>query len=267
MGTIVFVTGTDTGVGKSLITALMVHLARSSGLSAMAMKPFATGDLSDAKLLQMAQEGALTLEEITPYFFKKPVAPLVACQLEGRRISKTAVLRKIRAIQAKCEVLFVEGCGGILVPLGKEFSILDLIEELECHLLVVAADRLGTINHTLLTVNALQSRGLRPLGVLLSDVGEGDSSTGENGVVLSGLLGGIPVFELPFFGKKAGKKPHFSMVCKRCAKFLKKPLVLCGVSGSFTSVRPSGGEKRSVAEKKFEKAVDGCEIESRVTPL
>jgi dethiobiotin synthetase len=267
MGTIVFVTGTDTGVGKSLLTALLVRLARNSGVSALAIKPFATGDLSDARMLQMAQDGALTLEEITPFLFKKPVAPLVAARLEGRRISRTAVLRNIRRIQARCEVLFVEGCGGLLVPLGRDFTVLDLIKELQCNPLVVAADRLGTVNHTLLTVNVLQSRGIRPLGVLLSKVGVKDSSTGGNGAVLSEFLGTIPVFEIPFFGKKAGKKPHFSWVCKICAKFLKKPLVLCGVSGSFTTVRPSGGEKRSVTEKKFHKTVDGYAIEVRVATL
>ena len=149
---IIFITGTDTGVGKTLLTGLLLHHLRQSGCHALAMKPFCSGGRADAELLRAIQDGELTLDEINPFFFTEPLAPLVAARKHQCSIRIPEVLRRITRVANRCECLLIEGIGGVMVPLGEGFSVLDLIAKLGCEAIVVSRNRLGTINHTLLTV-------------------------------------------------------------------------------------------------------------------
>src|SRR5271157_6042865 len=136
MAQIIFITGTDTGVGKTVVTALLLRHLRRAGCNALAMKPFCSGSRADARLLRRLQNNLLTLDEINPFFFKQPVAPAAA---GGRRkaIPLDTVLRKIGAVGRRCDVLLVEGIGGLLVPLGKNYTVADLISRLHCPILIV----------------------------------------------------------------------------------------------------------------------------------
>jgi len=160
-GKIIFITGTDTGVGKTVFTSLLLHHLRSSGVHALAMKPFCSGGRGDVRLLRAMQDGELSEDEINPFYFPEPIAPLVSARRHKRRISLADVVRRIKAKLARCECVLIEGSGGLLVPLGEKYFVSDLIRSLNCEVIIVSRNRLGTINHTLLTLSVLQALGLK----------------------------------------------------------------------------------------------------------
>ena len=220
---IIFITGTDTGVGKTLLAALLLKHLRETGCHALAMKPFCSGNREDVKVLQSLQPGELSDEEANPYFFSRPVAPLVALRKSRRTISLSEVLNRIRAIKKQCDSLVIEGSGGLLVPLSEGFMVADLISALNGRVVVVARDRLGTINHTLLTIEALRVRNLRRIKVALMGAGKADYSAATNEGILRELLG-LPVLKLPFLGRgsivKTIEKSSFKKIKKTLAEIL-----------------------------------------------
>jgi dethiobiotin synthetase len=194
-GRIIFVTGTSTGVGKTVATGILLHELRKAGIRAMALKPFCTGSRRDARHLRRLQRNELTLEEINPFFYRQPVTPYVAAR--GRSPSLRQVVQHICGVRERCDVLLVEGAGGLLAPLGKSYSAAEIIGTLECSVLVVGANKLGTLNHTLLTVKALPSWRA---AILLMDQRHPDLSAKTNARVLRHLLEPLKVFELEHFG-------------------------------------------------------------------
>jgi len=207
---IVFIIGTDAGVGKTLLTSLLLVNLRTGGGAALGMKPFCSGGRADVHLLRWAQERELTESEINPFYFPEPVAPLVAARKHRRTIKPEEVLAHIEEIARRCECLLVEGAGGLLVPLAKDFTTLDLIAHLRCEVIVVSRNKLGTINHTLLTVLALQGAGIlhssragrfpRLRNVVLMNHSCRDPSCASNAQVLREYLRPIPLITLPFLG-------------------------------------------------------------------
>src|SRR5688572_507610 len=125
-GRIVFVTGTDTAVGKTVFAASLVYVLRSQKVNALGMKPFCSGSRDDIVALQSVQPGALSAEEVNPVYFHAPVAPLAVLRQTGRNIPLKDALAKIRHVQSRCDVLVVEGSGGLMVPLGKGYTVADL---------------------------------------------------------------------------------------------------------------------------------------------
>ena len=219
-GKIIFVTGTDTGVGKTIFTGLLVHHLRGQGVHALAIKPFCSGGRADVKLLRAMQDAELTEDEINPFYFPEPVAPLVSARRNKRMISLSEVLREIRKMAARCECLLVEGSGGLLVPLGEKYLVSDVVKRLKCEVIVVSRNQLGTINHTLLTVNALKRLGVKNIAVALVGTSKKDASVEKNGPVLREFLGGIAVREVAFLGKNANKIG----VLRKSEKKMKKTL-------------------------------------------
>jgi dethiobiotin synthetase len=202
VGKIIFVTGTDTGVGKTVFTALLVSFLRKQAFSVLAVKPFCSGDRADAELLEKLQEGDISLQAINPYHFSEPLAPLVAAQRAGQSIPFKQVLRHIRTLQSQCDLLIVEGCGGLLVPIAEGFLISDLIAKLSCSVVVVARNQLGVINHALLTVKALEQLGKKQIRVVLMGSECRDVATETNPEILSSLLYPIELLNLPYLGPK-----------------------------------------------------------------
>ncbi len=226
----IFITGTDTGVGKTLLTASLLHHLLQSGVNALAMKPFCSGGRQDVGLIQAIQSSRLPDDEINPFYFAEPVAPLVAARKVGRRISLAQVLGKIKVLQSQCDCLLIEGSGGLMVPLGEGYSVAKLIERLGCEVIVVARNRLGTLNHTLLTVAALRREKKRPLNVVLMDEAEPDFSASTNRAILAETLAPTEVWPLPFLGQKALEaetlKNNAKKVKKRLASILRSDKVL-----------------------------------------
>ncbi len=207
-GKIIFVTGTDTGVGKTLLTALLLYHLRAKDHRALAMKPFCSGGRGDVRLLQSLQRGELSDTEMNPFYFKQPVAPLVALSSARKTIPLRDVIKRIRVVANRCDVLLVEGAGGLLVPLSKGYTVADLIARLNCDIIVAARNRLGTINHTLLTVQALASMGIArsKISVVLMTGAPRDASCRTNQVVLAERLRPIEVGKIPFLGRKMTRK-------------------------------------------------------------
>ncbi len=206
VGRILFITGTGTGAGKTVLTALLLRHLRRKGRDALAVKPFCSGSRDDARLLQRLQREDLTLAETNPFFFKPPLAPRVAAGLGcGPRISLRRALGEIQRLGKRCEILLVEGSGGVLAPLGRHFAAAQIISHLRCETVIVAWNCLGTINHTLLTVKYLQSIGAKGLKIVMMSEKRPDLSSRSNIGAISELLPGIPVFSLPYLGGEASK--------------------------------------------------------------
>ena len=220
MARTIFVTGTDTSVGKTVFAASLVYFLRQQGLNALGMKPFCSGSRDDILLLQSVQPGALTAEEVNPFYFHAPVAPLVVLRQTGRKIPLPHALAKIKHVQSRSDVLVIEGSGGLMVPLGEGYTVADLIRALDCEVVIVSRNKLGTINHTLLTLHAVTRLHPKKLSVVLMERGTGDASTATNFGILHELASPVPIVAYPFLGEKRMGLRAF----RASAKILKKVL-------------------------------------------
>lgn len=171
-----FVTGTDTSVGKTYVCARLLEFLTKKGIRAGYQKWVATGvneglpaDLALClEAASIAPEPELVAQQV-PYCFRFPAAPHLAAEMEGRRVDPEVIAERYRTMAARHEWLIVEGVGGILVPLRRDLVLADLLARLRPRTLVVARSGLGTINHTLLTLEAMRSRQIPVLGVVFSD--------------------------------------------------------------------------------------------------
>jgi dethiobiotin synthetase len=210
-----FVTGTDTGVGKTTVACVLVAALGQDGFDVGVMKPVESGSsirtgrtgspfLSDGERLRRAAEATDPLYRITPYSLNEPLAPHVAASVEGISISMETILKNYRYLAQRHPFIVVEGAGGILVPITARKSMADLAKILRLPLLIVAPNRLGTINQTLLTVEAAASRRLPVAGVILNNTtNRGDFSRSINPDVLAKLL---KRWDIPLLGTV----PYFS---------------------------------------------------------
>ena len=274
---LIFITGTDTGVGKTLLTGLLLHHLRQSGCHALALKPFCSGSTADVEILHALQDGELSCDEINPFYFAEPVAPLVAARIHRRKIPLDVVLDHIRSVAVRLapnskaqppssralrrsgglkfnllrqehyggravqgsgrpstlalqpSTLLIEGSGGLLVPLGEGFTVSDLIKKLVCEVIVVARNRLGTLNHTLLTVESLQSAGIQRVNVVIMQPQRSQRSTDpsrdSNPEILAELIDPVPVISLPFLGVDALGLEALKRNAKKCKKTLARILL------------------------------------------
>ena len=170
-----FVTGTDTGVGKTVIACGLARALRQRRVEVGVMKPCETGvgpkGPEDAAALRAAAGVSDTIEEICPQSFALPAAPSVAAQVEGRVVDLERIRFASKTLAARHDFLLVEGAGGWLVPIAPDFAMADLAAELGYAILVVARASLGTINHTLLTLESIEHRGLPLAGVVVNHAG------------------------------------------------------------------------------------------------
>ncbi len=197
-----FVTGTDTGVGKTYVTCALARGLRAAGVDVGVMKPIETGvpptGPEDARALQRASGVEDPLELICPVRFSLPASPEAAAQAEGRSVSRADLRKAFEFLARRHEFMLVEGAGGLLVPLDPHHDMADLVRELDLPLLVVARGRLGTVNHTRLTLEVAETRGLEVFGVVISHA-SADETEGErrNLEGLRSRLGARLVLELP----------------------------------------------------------------------
>jgi dethiobiotin synthetase len=195
------VTGTDTGVGKTVVAAALVFALRARGVRAVGFKPAETGiDLggpTDSELLERASAGPEPLA--APLLrLAEPLAPAVAAERAGHSLEPGAVEQRLQQLRSAGYTVVVEGAGGLLVPLAWGFDVADLAARHELAAIVVARAGLGTLNHVLLTAEALRSRGVALRGVVLNGRGEPpDLAEQTNPSLLARLLTGVPVVVLP----------------------------------------------------------------------
>jgi len=245
---VLFITGTDTAAGKTLLTALLLRHLRQAGVQALAMKPFATGSQADSRRLSRLQDDLLPPPLLAPFFFADPVAPLVAARQAGRRITLAKAVAPILAAAARCELLLVEGCGGLLAPLGPGYGALEIIARLRAPVLVAARNRLGVLNHTLLTLRALRAAGVRRVAIVLMGCARPDASARTNRALLAELAAPAPVLELPFLGRGAsglGAAIKNAKKLKKRLASLREWIKLAAVAGgSATAARSQKGRER-----------------------
>ena len=170
------ITGTDTGVGKTLVTCGLAASLVDRGKRVAVMKPAETGceesagalHGSDASLLAFFSNCSLPLDELCPYRFAPPLAPSVAAELEGVSIRPERLVTLFRRMSERHDVVLVEGAGGLLVPLADQYTFADLARDLEVPILVVVGSKLGALNHTLLTLSYIQNSSLPLKGYILN---------------------------------------------------------------------------------------------------
>jgi dethiobiotin synthetase len=196
-----FITGTDTGAGKTVLTVLLVKFLRERGVNAAALKPICSGNRGDARKIFAALDGALALGEINPWHFRAPVAPALAARKENKRMKLSQVLACVRAMQKQFDVLLVEGAGGLLSPLGENFNSRDLILALRAIPIIVAQNKLGAVNHVLLTLAALPENLRAKARVVLMPPPEPDASAKTNAKLLA-EFSDAKVFSLPWLEEK-----------------------------------------------------------------
>lgn len=164
-----FITGTDTGVGKTYITKLLVESLRSEGKYAVGFKPISCGDREDATILAAAS-GNLPLDEVNPLHFPSAVAPHVAALLENKTINPAEIIASYKTISEKYDPVIVEGAGGWEVPITQTYFVSDLAKDLNLPVILVAANRLGALNHILLSLAAIEAKGLKCAGIILNQL-------------------------------------------------------------------------------------------------
>jgi dethiobiotin synthetase len=203
-----FITGTDTGVGKTVLTVLLVKFLRGRGVNAAALKPICSGGRGDARKIFAAMDGAvgvrslaLSLDEINPLHFRATVAPLLAARREKKKVKLSQVLAHARAMQKRFDVLLIEGAGGLLSPLGENFNSRDLILALRAMPIVVAQNKLGAVNQALLTLEALPEKFRAQSKVVLVAPPKPDAATNSNAKLLGQFFDPAQIYSLPWFGE------------------------------------------------------------------
>lgn len=164
----IFITGTDTGVGKTVAAAVLGVLLKERGFDVGVMKPVQCGG-SDAVFLKKILTVTDPLSEINPCFAREPLSPYLAFQREKRKIDVGKILAAYQRLKQKHDILLVEGAGGLMVPLRDDYFVADLIRDLDLDIVIVVRLGLGTINHTLLTIRQARDQGIAVRGVLFSE--------------------------------------------------------------------------------------------------
>ena len=205
-----FITGTDTGVGKTYLTCRIARRWRREGRPFRVMKPLATGDGEDTRLLAEAA-GDHDTEAISPFRFAEPAAPPVAARKEGVRLEFKQIVAAVLKRGNESEALLVEGVGGLLCPITQRETVADLINALQLPCVVVARRSLGTLNHTLLTLEVARYRGIRTLGVVISETSPVNTFAERENV--AELAARCPVLDvIPFGGDSSDRVDWWSLV-------------------------------------------------------
>lgn len=204
-----FITGTDTGVGKTYVSCLIARAARSQGVRIGVYKPVCSGATHDAsgqwvwddvERLADAAGGSFPKDRICPQCFAAPLAPPLAARREGRSVDRDLLREGAAWWVGRVDLLLVEGAGGLCAPITEDELASDLATDLGFPLVIVAADRLGAINHTLLTVQAARARGLSIAGIVMNQLtAGGDVSRGTNAAQIE-RFSGVPVLGMVAWG-------------------------------------------------------------------
>ena len=186
-----FIAGTDTGVGKTIVAGAMAAALRLSGRKVGVMKPVACGSWEDSRFLKKCAQVDDALEMITPIFFKHSLSPNVAAALEKKKVNVRSIRRAYDRLRKKYDLLVIEGCGGLLVPVSEDFFVIDMVRMLKARCVLVSRSGLGAINHSLLSIEALRKRKIEPSGIIFNRVCGGALTKAEktNPKVISGISG------------------------------------------------------------------------------
>ena len=223
MKKIIFITGTDTGAGKTVLTVLLAEFFRAKKVCVAAFKPLCSGGRDDAEKIHAALGGALPLDAINPWHFRAPITPLLAARREKKIVTLAAARKHLRTVGKDFDVTLVEGAGGLLSPLGEDFDSRDLLAALSATPVIVAPNKLGVVNHVLLTLAALPDNLRRRARVVLMSPPKPDAATSSNAKLLAEFFPAEKIFTLPWFGENFSatavlKKPAVRRALGRIAE-------------------------------------------------
>jgi dethiobiotin synthetase len=193
-----FVTATDTGAGKTYFTSLLIRALRRAGLDTVGFKPVCCGGREDAEEIERACGSELSLNQINPVWMRAPAAPYAATLIENRPVDLDLIRDTYASLRKSHDSLVVEGIGGWLVPITRDYFVSDLARDLGLPVAVVVGNRLGALNHTLLTVRSIQSLGIPIHGLVLNNLEapSADPATTTNRALLEDLLNVPVLFEI-----------------------------------------------------------------------
>ncbi len=209
-----FITGTDTGVGKTEVASYLARRLSNRGLKVGVMKPIATGvgkSCKDAEILRKSIVSKDPESYINPISLKLPLAPMVAARLEKKKINMKRVWKSFNKLKREKDVVIVEGIGGIMVPIYRKakkiYYVFDMIQEMKFPVIVVSKPNLGTINHTVMTIKALRRREIKIKGIVLNHASaiKKDLSIKTNPKVIEKLTG-IRVLGIMRYNKNRNKR-------------------------------------------------------------
>lgn len=199
----IFITGTDTGIGKTIVCACLAKFLALKGLNVGIQKWVSTGNKNFSedmefclKMLGKKKEELPNAPFVAPYIFGFPYSPHLAAELERKEVDIKKIKESYYISSETSEVLLVEGVGGTMVPLRKDYLLIDLLKELSLPVLVVTRTKLGTINHTLLTIEALRNRKIEILGVIFNSLEPENDIVVEDNIKIIAQIGGIETFGL-----------------------------------------------------------------------
>jgi dethiobiotin synthetase len=188
-----FITGTDTDAGKTYVTCLLLEAMKRAGLSAVGYKPFCCGNRGDAAALLGAGSEGVTIDEVNPIWLKMPASPYAAALYENRLLNLPSLHEAFHALTHRFDSVLVEGAGGWEVPLAPQYTLADFAEELALPVILVVNNKLGALNHTILTVKNIQSRRMKCAGLILNQVAdERDPASISHRMILEQMLD-VPV--------------------------------------------------------------------------
>jgi dethiobiotin synthetase len=231
----ILITGTDTGVGKTVVACGMAAALRRRHLSVGVFKPAETGCEmrpdgrllpTDAARLQFFSGCGVELDVICPYTFSSPLAPMVAAQREGHSIELARLLAAHEHLQGRHDVTLVETAGGLLVPLTSRLSFADLARQIDCIVVIVVASRLGAINHALLSLLHARGLGLRVAGYVVNFLSAGADLAADTNVAALHELIGPPLGVIPFLGDVAASAATRDALAERFAELLRLDALL-----------------------------------------
>ncbi|AZG12812.1 dethiobiotin synthase [Cupriavidus pauculus] len=217
-----FVTGTDTGVGKTHATATLLHALHGAGYSTVGMKPVAAGgewlddrwQNDDVDQLRAAGSVIVPQEEMCPFFFRTPASPHLAAALEGERITRGPIRDALEVLRRKADAVVVEGVGGFVVPLdvgAVRWTTADLAVMLDLPVIMVVGVRLGCLSHAMLTAEAVRARGLKLAGWIANRIDPDMLLPTENIVTLQDALDAPLLGELPWQVAPAAAAQHLDL--------------------------------------------------------
>jgi len=197
---VLFVTGTNTSVGKTFLSSLLTRHLLGPGVRIRAVKPLCAGGRDDAVALRASQADRLTLDEVNPWHFQSSITPMLAARRKRTRIRLADVLGFLDQARKQCDVLLVEGAGGLLSPLGEDFSSRELIVASRATPIVVCPNRLGAINLSRMVLECLPATARKRARVVLVSRPHSDASTRTNAAMIREFAGENAVHEFPWLG-------------------------------------------------------------------
>jgi len=184
-----FITATDTGIGKTFIAAGLGYVAQVKGLSVGMSKPISCGGIEDAEFYKNKLKLKDSIDVINPVKFKLPLSPYAALKMEKKKIDIAKIKRSIKYLIRQHDIVLIEGLGGAMAPVKKNYYVADMIRDLKMPCIVIARAGIGTINHTLMTIDELKKRKIRIAGIIMNGFGGGEISQGSNAQVIEELSG------------------------------------------------------------------------------